>query len=221
MVTKKRMRINIPILVMGVLLLGALGFGGYLFRQNRQLKTASNTNADKANAELVTQVDKIFELPKDEQPVIALVSDEATFKKEYPVFTSAKQGDDLLLYEKAGQAILYRPSAKKVIGTASFSVKRTLNVGIIATTAEQATLEATLTSKLSDSVKVTSKTAASGTYAATQVIDLTGKQAAAAKTIAETVGGTVASALPAGEKAPDGVDIVVVGVTPATQPVTP
>ena len=213
-------RPQVPIMIVALLILlaGSIAFGGYYFKQYRTLKAASSKTADQVNEELVTEISKVYELPKDEKPVFALVSDEATFKKEYPVFTSAKKGDDLLLYEKAGQAILYRPSEKKVIGTASFAVKRSSNVAIIAAVTEQSTTEKILQDKLADSIKVTSKSTPVGSYTTSQVIDVSGKQAAAAKAIADTIGATVVSSLPPSEKAPTGADIVVIVANAVAKP---
>ena len=163
-------------------------------------------------------------MPKDEEPVVAIVSDEETFKKEYPVFTTAKKGDSLLLYEKASQAILYRESENRVIGTATFAVRKGSAVHIVASGAVQNSTEQTLTAKLGADVRISGKSEPIGQYAATTVVDLTGQKSDLAKKVAETLGGTVVTSLPAGEKASDGAEIVVimgsapVSNTPTEQP---
>jgi hypothetical protein len=212
-------------IVFSVVLVGSLVFGGYYFKQYRDLKATSSKTPEEKNKELVVKINKVYALPKDEDPVVAIVSDEGTFKKEYPVFTTAQKGDNLLLYEKAGQAILFRESENKVIGTASFTVNSGAAVHIIAPGDVQNTTEQTLVAKLGKDIRVSSKSTPLGQYTAITVVDTTGQKAELTKKIADALGGTVATTLPAGEKAADGAEIVVVmGTAPATPtdtPVTP
>lgn len=197
-------------IVFGILFIGSIVFGGYYFKQYQELKTTSSKTPEQRNEELIAKINKVYELPKDETPVVAVVSDETKFKQEYPVFTTAKKDDTLLLYEKAGQAILFRESENRVIGTASFAVRKGSAVHIIGTTELQNSTEQTLLQKLPDDVRVSGKSTPAGQYTATTVVDLTGQKAELAKKIAEAVGGTVVAALPSGEKASDGAEIVVI-----------
>jgi len=210
-------------LVFGLLLIGALVFGGYYFKQYRDLKATSSKTAEEKNKELVEKINKVYALPKEENPVVAIVSDEDAFKKEYPVFTTAKKGDSLLLYEKASQAILYRESENKVIGTASFSVRKGSAVQIIASGDTQNSVEQTILTKLGNDVRISDKSTPIGQYTATTVVDLTGQKSDLATKIAEALGGSVATALPTGEKAAEGVEIVVVmaGVSTPETATTP
>lgn len=207
---KNRPKLPILNLIFIVLLAGSLAFGGYYFKQYQNLKTTSSKSAEEKNIELVEKINKVYALPKDEDPVVAIVSDEETFKKEYPVFTTAKKEDSLLLYEKAGQAILYRDSENKVIGTASFAVRKGSAVQIIASAELQNSTELTLTTKFPNDVRVSGKSTPTGQYTATTVVDLSGQKADLAKKIADAVGGTVVAALPTTEKATDGAEIVVI-----------
>jgi len=197
-------------LMMGVLLIGALVFGGYYFRQYQDLKATSSKSAEEKNKELVAKINNVYALPKDEDPVVAIVSDEEAFKKEYPVFTTAKKGDSLLLYEKASQAILYRESENKIIGTASFTVRKGSAVQIIAGSDRQNSTEQTLTSKLGADIRVSGKSTPVGQYTVTTVVDLTGQKSELASKIAEALGATVVTTLPAGEIATEGAELVVI-----------
>lgn len=197
-------------LMMGVLLIGALAFGGYYFRQYQDLKATSSKSAEEKNKELVEKINNVYALPKDEDPVVAIVSDEEAFKKEYPVFTTAKKGDSLLLYEKASQAILYRESENKIIGTASFTVRKGSAVQIIAGSDRQNSTEQTLTSKLGADIRVSGKSTPVGQYTVTTVVDLTGQKSELASKIAEALGATVVTTLPAGEIATEGAELVVI-----------
>ena len=63
---------------------------------------------------IISEVGKIIELPKDEIPTLATVT-EADKVKEQPFFQNAENGDKVLIYANARKAYLYRPSAKKII----------------------------------------------------------------------------------------------------------
>lgn len=209
-------------LIFGLLLVGSMVFGGYYFRQYQSLKSASSKTPEEQNKDLVALINKVYELPKDEEPgLVAKVKDEAIFKKDYPVFVNARVGDDLLLYEKSQLAVLYRSSENKVIHTAQINFKQGASVQIIAPGALQNSTEQTLTAKLSADVKVSGKSEPVGQYSSTTVVDVTGGNPDLAKKIAEALGGTVATTLPAGEKASEGVELVVIVANVATVEPTP
>jgi hypothetical protein len=63
---------------------------------------------------LTDRIGEFMELPLDEQPTLATVTDQEKLK-EQSFFAHAQNGDKLLVYSKARKAILYRPSTKKVI----------------------------------------------------------------------------------------------------------
>jgi phage gp45-like len=128
-------------------------------------------------------------------------------------FKELTKGDVVLLYQKAGLAIQYRDSANKVIGTASLAVKAATSVAIIAPSTVQETLASAITAKLGADAKVGSKSTPAGTFATTTVVDLTGQKTDVAKRVADSIGATVATVLPATEKAPDGAEIVVISST--------
>ena len=218
MAIRSNKRISVLPLVLLILLVISVGFGGYYFKQYQDLKNVSTKTPEEKNKELVAKINKVYELPKDEDPVVAVVSDEEKFKSEYPVFTAAKKDDSLLLYEKAGQAILFRESENRVIGTATFAVKKGSAVHIIGSVESQNATEALLTQKLPNDVRVSGKSTPVASYTATTVVDLTGQKSDIAKKVAEAVGGTVVSALPAGEKASDGAEIAIILGTPQSAP---
>lgn len=64
---------------------------------------------------LIGTVSKLMNLPTGETPTVAAVSDVAAAQKQSPFFANAQNGDKVLLYVKAGEAILYRPSTNKII----------------------------------------------------------------------------------------------------------
>ena len=106
-----------------VLLVAALGIYTWsLHSSNQNLNkelTSLKTNPQKAvqqqTNELIASVGKLIQLPKGETPTVAAVTDAAQAKKQSAFFNDAQNGDKVLLYVKAGEAILYRPSTNKIV----------------------------------------------------------------------------------------------------------
>lgn len=222
-----RKKIGVLPLLAIVLIVGEAVFGGLYFKKYTDLKSESTKTVDQKNKELVSKVGKVYQLPTGEDPVVLNVNkdpkdfttdQEKAFAK---TFKDLKKDDVILLYEKASVAIEYRPSESKVISTASLAIATGTNVALIASSEAQATLTDTLTKKLPNDVRIGGKATPVGQYAATTVIDLTGKKADIAKKVAEAVGGTIATSLPLGEKAPDGAEIVVLAATTTSSTATP
>ena len=87
---------------------GAYGWYQYQLSQNPAVIYAKKlkTITDIASQQVA--------LPKDEQPVVATVSDITKLPKE-AFFANAQDGDKILMYKKHKEAILYRPSTGNVI----------------------------------------------------------------------------------------------------------
>jgi hypothetical protein len=102
-----------------VILLLVVLFGGltymYIHTKN-ELNAAKNpTAAGKTETEkIINNISKSVELPTGETPTLATVNDVAKLKTQ-AFFKNAQNGDKVLVYTKAGKAILYRPSTQKVI----------------------------------------------------------------------------------------------------------
>ena len=114
---KKQKIINIVIILIAVV---ALALGGYFYYQVRLLKTDPQTIAQKEAVDLVSKVSKLYLLPVGEDPTVATVSDPEVLKSQ-SFFTQALKDDKVLIYTKAGKAILYRPDIDKIIETAPIS----------------------------------------------------------------------------------------------------
>jgi len=92
-----------------------LGYG-YLTTKN-QLEQAKNSPSGTGTTQtdqLVGKVGQLVDLPQGETPTIATVNDAAKLKNQ-AFFSSAKDGDKVLIYSKAGKAVLYRPSTNRII----------------------------------------------------------------------------------------------------------
>jgi uncharacterized protein HemX len=109
----------------GVLLIAVIGLGLWawgLHSDNADLKkqvASLNNNpaivAQRETDALIAKVSALVDVPKDETPQAAVVSDVAKAKAQSAFFANAQNGDKILLYVKNGKAVLYRPSTNKVI----------------------------------------------------------------------------------------------------------
>src|SRR6266567_3840470 len=67
-----------------------------------------------AREKIVANVEKLTQVPTGEQPTIAKISDITKLNKQ-PFFEKAQNGDFVLIYTKAKEAILYDPNTNKVL----------------------------------------------------------------------------------------------------------
>lgn len=107
-------------------------------RLEQQLAQATSQKADSSDQneaeDLKKEVGNLMELPADELPTIATVVDSEKVK-EQDFFKNAANGDKVLLFAKDGKAILYRPTASKIIEVAPIN----LGTGTQGTTTQQGT----------------------------------------------------------------------------------
>ena len=206
--------------VLSVITLASLAGAIYFYLQYQQTQLALKNPtlaAQQEAASLISRVGKLIDLPKNEQPTIATVSDISKLKDQ-AFFSSAKNGDKVLIYTKAKKAILYDPLADKIVevapvnigsNTSSAPVRVALYNGTL-TTGLTTTAETFLKAKFTNLNIVMKANAARADYAKTQVIDLSGAHADAAKQIATAENGEVVSQVPTGEKMPSDADILVI-----------
>ncbi len=78
-----------------------------------------------ANLTSVTGVEHLISrhmiLPAGEQPELATVTDAS--KLQTPFLRQARNGDKLLVYEKAGEAILYRPGIDRIVAVGPVDIQ--------------------------------------------------------------------------------------------------
>ena len=113
------------LIVDGVLILAVIGLGLWswslysdrkdLKQQVAQLNANPQVAVQKQTQTLINQVSHLMQLPTGETPTVANVTDAAQAKQQSAFFNNAQNGDKVLMYVKAGEAILYRPSTDKII----------------------------------------------------------------------------------------------------------
>lgn len=113
---KRSTKLWIVIIVLLVVIVG-LGAGGfYFYKKYQDLKKNPDRVTQEETKSLTQKVGALMNLPS-EDPTIATVMDKEKVKDQ-PFFTSAENGDKVLLYVNAKKAILYRPSTNRIVEVA-------------------------------------------------------------------------------------------------------
>ncbi len=107
-VKRRGRKVLMGALVMFLLL--AVGSTAILFIKYQDLQQA---NSKQEREQIVSKIEDVVALP-DEQPSLSTVVDASKFANP-ALKARAQNGDKLLIYTKAKQLILYRPSTQKVI----------------------------------------------------------------------------------------------------------
>lgn len=199
----------------------------YFYSQYKKTQALLQNPTQAATLEsqkLIDEIGTLIELPRDQNPTIATVSD-ITKLSEQPFFANAKNGDKVLIYTQAKKAILYRPSENKIIEVAPVNLGSSSSASLstptpdlvsvsiyngTATSGLAATAENKITASMSVA-KVLNKADAKGSYTKTEVIDVSGNQSMAASQIASLLGGTVVASIPDGEIKPNSDILVILG----------
>lgn len=122
--------------LLALVLVVALGAAGYFYMQYADAQKAlmsaqakpGSTAAAALDAKVVGMVEKLIELPKDESPTLATVSDKSKLATQ-SFFKNAQNGDKLLIFVKSKKVILYRPSEDKIIEVGTINVSQATPTG--------------------------------------------------------------------------------------------
>lgn len=109
--------------ITGLVVVVILAAGGYFYYQNQQANLQKKQPASAADQvkKVVAEVGKLMELPTGEDPTVATVTDIDKLKDQ-PFFRKAKNGDQVLIYTKSKEAILYDPAANKIVEVAPLNI---------------------------------------------------------------------------------------------------
>ncbi|MDD3002903.1 MAG: hypothetical protein PHS06_03480 [Candidatus Shapirobacteria bacterium] len=110
---KKIAKISFTIFI-AILIFSSLGAAGYFYKQYNDIKKDPNKVSIDEIKSLTTVISKFMDLPADETPTLATVTDKEKLKDQ-DFFKKSENGDKILIYANAKKAILYRPSTQKVI----------------------------------------------------------------------------------------------------------
>jgi hypothetical protein len=105
--------------VVAVIALAALISNGVLWSRINMLGSKTEKtelDEDRELAEIVAKVGQFITLPKDESPtLLTLTEAELEAVRGQVFFANALIGDKLLIYQNNSKAVLWRPSAEKII----------------------------------------------------------------------------------------------------------
>jgi len=160
---------------------------------------------------VLAQLKKIILLPDDVSPTIAIISDADALRVSQPsFFANAKNDDRLIIYPD--KAIIFDAKANKIIqvGPVQYSTQAPTFALYNGTQSLQAvtTYERKLLLVIQNA-QVKLRANAVGDYDKTLIIDVTGKNSANIQAIADALSATI-SGLPVSEKAPEGVDYLII-----------
>jgi len=113
---KKITKVILTVIVF-LLVAGSLGMAGYFYKQYNDIKKDPNKVSTDEIKSLTNVISKFMDLPTDETPTLATVTDKEKLKDQ-DFFKKSENGDKILIYANAKKAILYRPSTQKVIEVA-------------------------------------------------------------------------------------------------------
>jgi hypothetical protein len=98
-----------------ILAVAALGGAAYKLVSFKEVQRKGfSTSLSKNDVGLVTEIQKQIELPNDEVPTMATVTDLDSLKDK-AFFQKAQLGDRVLVYTKYNKAILYRENSGQII----------------------------------------------------------------------------------------------------------
>ncbi len=121
-----------PLHAVIVILVIVLLFSVFEVARARQELKNFKTNPEQATSaeveKLVSTVNKLVDLPKDENPTVATVRDPQKLKDQ-PFFEKAKEGDKVLIFSNNKLAVLYRPDTNKILDVAPINIGQSPNPG--------------------------------------------------------------------------------------------
>jgi len=216
-----------------ILILGALGAGGYFYYKYQKLAKSPAVQSQKDFDSTLTDVGKLIVLPDDEQPSVATIADVEKLRETEPFFNKAENGDKLIAYSKALRAILYRPSNNKIIDVVPLVINndQSLQGDVNAPQGpEEAQASPSVTiyngtgnPGLGQEAKTVAETAeapfaiagvvnaAKTSYTTPIIVDISKTHSNEALNLAKLFSGSVAGSVPDGEIAPDTDLLIILG----------
>jgi hypothetical protein len=115
----KRLK-NPLIIIVAVAILASLTANAVLYTK---YKKAQDNNPDVQTSRIVAELEKSIDLP-NEQPSVLTVVDKSKLT-DSEIAKKAENGDKILLFQKAGQVIIYRPETKKLVNILNLTTNKT------------------------------------------------------------------------------------------------
>lgn len=133
-VVAKKPPLKLIILILGAVALVSIVINVLLCVDIRKLKADPQYQARQEVTRLVERVGRLMSLP-NEEPTVATVTDLEKLKDQ-PFFLNAKNGDKVLIFSAARKAVLYDPTANKIIEVAPLNNSETSSTDSATSNAE-------------------------------------------------------------------------------------
>jgi len=92
----------------------------FFFKQYQEVKDNPDAAAKATSERVLEKVGKLYFLPGSEEPTVAQIEDKEKLSGQ-SFFSSAQNGDYLLVYPEAKIALLYREDANKLVNVGPVS----------------------------------------------------------------------------------------------------
>ena len=113
-------------IVVAVTVVLLAGVAGYFAKSYYDLRANPSQLAGDKTKELTDTVAKLYQLPTDEEPIVGKVNDKDKLKDQ-PFFKNAQNDDDILIYQKAKIAIIYRAKENRLINVGPIAIDSASN----------------------------------------------------------------------------------------------
>ncbi len=222
--------LTIVIFVLAIVVIPSVYFY-YRYQSTASILKTGPRPIKKETQALIDKVNKLIELPKDELPTVATVTDKSKLKNQ-PIFVRAENGDKLLIYAQAKRAILYRPSTNRIVDVIPISTSAKDQTQVAGASSEGKLTPANNKVKVAiyngtdvtgltsvtqkqleekmPQVEVVERVNAKENYGDTLVVDLKGSFKSLTKELAQFVSGQVSS-MPSGEATPEADILIILG----------
>lgn len=87
---------------------------GFFFWQYSNSNSSGDDDPAAVSRSIIERVNSLYMLPEEEEPTVAEIRDKSKLGDQ-AFFDKAQNGDYLIVYERAGIALVYRESAGKLI----------------------------------------------------------------------------------------------------------
>lgn len=212
----KRSKIRFVYIAGGAIIVLLAAAAGYFYWQYTTIRNNPNIVADQNTTRLTSEVGKLYDLPTNEKPSVAQISDKSKLGSQ-PFFANAQNGDYILIYTKNKLALVYRESSNKIINVGPVSIDQNTqsaakaNVKVInaSSSSNVNSVVSKLQGNFDSSVTVdSSRDSAKNKSTKTTVVALNNQDDSLAQQIATKLGTSVGN-VPSGEPTPSGADIVI------------
>lgn len=113
-VAKRKITPFIIWFIVGLLVGAGSLFAWNLYMVKNPAKVASQVEQAQIK-ELIAKVGKLIILPTGEEPVVATINDAAALIKDQVFYKGARNGDVVIVYQKASKAIVYSPERNVIV----------------------------------------------------------------------------------------------------------